>query len=152
VGESASMIFNQTLISVTMLRPEEGAPCKLLEKYYPVLPSGLRYRDGTAPFYQWMLSSIDPSTAVHLNIGAGATPWCTFYRLSTCIRLRKSLLQAGFEHPEFQLIEPEPSYLAFNSWLFRAGVFYERVVNRFEWLSCFRHVILCKANKVLVYQ
>jgi SAM-dependent methyltransferase len=45
-----------------------------LDRYYPCLENGVRYRDGTEPFYAWILKSIDCNTATILNIGAGSTP------------------------------------------------------------------------------
>lgn len=47
---------------------------RLLNRYYPVLPSGYRHRDSTPEFYGWMLSSLDRECAAVLNVGAGPTP------------------------------------------------------------------------------
>lgn len=44
----------------------------LLDRYYPI-ENGVRYRDGTAPFFSWLLSAT-PATSVVLNVGAGPTP------------------------------------------------------------------------------
>jgi SAM-dependent methyltransferase len=46
---------------------------RLLDRYYPLRPDGVRFRDGTRPFYDWILASV-PGTAVVLNVGAGPTP------------------------------------------------------------------------------
>lgn len=46
----------------------------LLERCYPLAPDGGRHRDGTRPFYDWLLESIDRPSANVLNIGAGPTP------------------------------------------------------------------------------
>jgi SAM-dependent methyltransferase len=48
---------------------------RLLDTYYPLLPDGSRSLDGTKPFYDWFLGSIDAPNAVVLNVGAGPTPW-----------------------------------------------------------------------------
>lgn len=47
---------------------------RLLDTYYPLLPDGIRSRDGTKPFYDWLLSGIDAANAIVLNVGAGPTP------------------------------------------------------------------------------
>jgi SAM-dependent methyltransferase len=46
---------------------------RLRDRYYPRLAGFERFRDGTLPFYNWMLSQI-PRDGVVLNIGAGSTP------------------------------------------------------------------------------
>jgi SAM-dependent methyltransferase len=45
---------------------------RLLDKYYP-LRNGVRSRDGTEPFYRWLLTEV-PSSAYVLNVGAGPMP------------------------------------------------------------------------------
>jgi SAM-dependent methyltransferase len=44
---------------------------RLLNRYYPYSATGGRFRDGTKPFYDWILSSIDAPAAEVLDIGAG---------------------------------------------------------------------------------
>jgi SAM-dependent methyltransferase len=46
---------------------------RLMDKFYPVGPDGRRARDGTYPFYDWMLANVGPEATV-LNVGAGPTP------------------------------------------------------------------------------
>jgi SAM-dependent methyltransferase len=46
---------------------------RLLDRYYPMTSEGIRFRNGTRPFYDWLLEAIPPSATV-LNIGAGPTP------------------------------------------------------------------------------
>jgi SAM-dependent methyltransferase len=46
---------------------------RLLDRFYPIGQDGLRFRDGTAPFYDWFLGSVGRDATV-LNIGAGPTP------------------------------------------------------------------------------
>jgi SAM-dependent methyltransferase len=59
---------------------------RLLDRYYPMLPSGIRSRDGTQPFLDWMVSSIDAGNAQVLNVGAGPTPEPPFRRLRGRVR------------------------------------------------------------------
>lgn len=47
---------------------------RLLDAHYPVSPDGIRFRNGTRPFYDWLLAGIDTTNAVVLNVGAGPTP------------------------------------------------------------------------------
>ncbi len=59
---------------------------RLVDRYYPMLPEGVRVKDGSMPFYRWMLDSIDASTALVLNVGAGPTPSPAFRRLRGRVR------------------------------------------------------------------
>jgi len=56
--------------------------------------------------------------------------------------LNRLALDAGFRSPEIILVEAHPAYLLFNTIPFLAGVAYERVVNRVEWLAGIRASIL----------
>jgi ubiquinone/menaquinone biosynthesis C-methylase UbiE len=239
---------------------------RLLDRYYPMLPDGIRVKDGTMPFINWMLSSIDPPNALVLNVGAGPTPspafrrlrgrvarligvdpdpvvltnqdldeayvnngidlpfpdnqfdavyadwtvehvdrpvaflaeirrvlkpgcsfwfrttnlrhyvtlvsahtpqwvhrlvanraralpkdwhdpWPTRYRMNTPRRARQVLIEAGFEKVEFRMVESVPNYLNFSALLFRAGVAYERLVNRGERFAPFRLIMIGSAFK-----
>lgn len=53
---------------------------RLIDRYYPTMPGGERFRDGNSPFYNWLRSSLSPHDRV-LNIGAGATPTQAVRRL-----------------------------------------------------------------------
>jgi SAM-dependent methyltransferase len=44
-----------------------------MDKYYPIGDDGRRMRDGTFPFYNWILVNVG-SDATVLNVGAGPTP------------------------------------------------------------------------------
>lgn len=46
---------------------------RLFDRFYPPRPSGHRFRDGAAPLYDRMVSSLDPGAKV-LDVGAGAAP------------------------------------------------------------------------------
>lgn len=49
------------------------ASAALLDRYYPRGDDGVRFRNGTRPLYEWLLSGVD-SRATVLNVGAGPTP------------------------------------------------------------------------------
>ncbi len=57
---------------------------RLFGRFYPLQPGGQRFRNGTAPFYDWLLGSLHPSARV-LNVGAGSIS------LATCRRVRESV-------------------------------------------------------------
>ena len=46
---------------------------RLMDRYYPKGSDGIRFRDGTVPFYNWMLANLEGGSSV-LNVGAGPTP------------------------------------------------------------------------------
>jgi SAM-dependent methyltransferase len=46
---------------------------RLLDIYYPLGAEGVRFRDGTVPFYEWITAHVDGRSTV-LNVGAGPTP------------------------------------------------------------------------------
>jgi ubiquinone/menaquinone biosynthesis C-methylase UbiE len=71
----------------------------------------------------------------------------TFYRANTKRRLRALLLKSGFSWIQLTMVEGAPNVLAFNSFLFRLGTFYERLVKRFDLLSTFRLNIVAIAQK-----
>lgn len=72
-----------------------------------------------------------------LEAGAHA-PWPTRYRMNTAPALRRLSRRAGFNSIEVRHFEPEPRYLFFHAWPFRAGVLYERLVNRYARLEGLR--------------
>lgn len=65
-------------------------------------------------------------------------PYRTYHLLNSRKTIKKYSKLAGFREIELRFIEAEPSYLMFHPMPFFAGVFYERVVNRFEILSVIR--------------
>jgi len=69
-------------------------------------------------------------------------PYPTYFRMNTRGSLNRAARAAGFEKIELKMIEAEPSYMVFNPIVFRLGVAYERMVNRFEALSFMRVNIL----------
>jgi len=66
----------------------------------------------------------------------------TRYLMNSRKALNRLALDAGFRSPEIILVEAHPAYLLFNTIPFLAGVAYERVVNRVEWLAGIRASIL----------
>jgi ubiquinone/menaquinone biosynthesis C-methylase UbiE len=71
----------------------------------------------------------------------------TRYRANTRRRLRRLALEAGFSRAEITLTEGAPSVLEFNPLLHRMGLGYERLVNRYDFLSDFRLNIVAVAYK-----
>jgi hypothetical protein len=56
-------------------------------------------------------------------------------------------LKSGFSRAEISMVEGSPSVLAFNSLLHGMGLAYERLVNRYDFLSNFRLNIITVAYK-----
>lgn len=71
----------------------------------------------------------------------------TRYRANTRRQLRKLFLKSGFTRAEISMVEGAPSVLAFNSLLHGIGLVYERLVNRYDFLSNFRLNIIAVACK-----
>jgi SAM-dependent methyltransferase len=71
----------------------------------------------------------------------------TRYRANTRRRLRALFLKSGFSRSDISLVEGAPSVLAFNSLLHRLGLTYERLVNRYDFLSGFRLNIIAVGYK-----
>jgi SAM-dependent methyltransferase len=73
-------------------------------------------------------------------------PWPTYYRMNSPTAVRRSLREGGFEDIEVELIEPYPVYLVFNPLAFGIGIAYERLVNRWQWPSRFRLILIARAR------
>jgi len=71
----------------------------------------------------------------------------TVYRINTKSKIAKVFKTCGFEIDTIQMIEREPSYLTWSALAFLFGVAYERMVNRFDFLSCFRANIFAVFRK-----
>jgi ubiquinone/menaquinone biosynthesis C-methylase UbiE len=71
----------------------------------------------------------------------------TRYRANTRRRLRKLFLKSGFSRADISMVEGAPSVLTFNSLLHGMGLAYERLVNRYDFLSSFRLNIIAVAYK-----
>ncbi len=71
----------------------------------------------------------------------------TRYRANTRKELLRLCELANLRVVEVDLFESEPDYLAFHPLLYRVGVAYERLVNRFDKLAFLRLNLLLKATK-----
>lgn len=54
---------------------------RLYDRFYPMLQDGLRFRNGSKAFYQWIRTEPGIAKAKVLNVGAGPTPETRFRRL-----------------------------------------------------------------------
>jgi len=73
-------------------------------------------------------------------------PWPTYYRMNSPAVARRNLQVAGFNEIGIELIEPYPVYLVFSPLAFRAGIAYERIVNRWRWAARFRLILIARAR------
>jgi SAM-dependent methyltransferase len=73
-------------------------------------------------------------------------PWPTYYRMNSERAVRRNLGTAGFDEIRVDFIEPYPVYLVFSPIVFRAGIAYERLVNRWSWASRFRLILIARAR------
>lgn len=62
-------------------------------------------------------------------------PWPTVYRLNSSRTIEAEASRAGFRTVEQKMVEPQPGYLVFHPIPFVLGVGYERIANRYEFLS-----------------
>ena len=62
----------------------------------------------------------------------------TRYRANDESTLRKLAARTGFRFVSIELIETKPDYLLFHPLLYRTGIAYERLVNRYDVLGRFR--------------
>jgi SAM-dependent methyltransferase len=66
----------------------------------------------------------------------------TEYRVNDRRTIERLCWQTGFSVAELRLIEPKPDYLTFHPLAYRAGIVYERIVNRWEDFRGIRCVIV----------
>jgi ubiquinone/menaquinone biosynthesis C-methylase UbiE len=74
-------------------------------------------------------------------------PWPAYYRLNSRTQIRRAAIASGFTEIEFRMYEAEPSYLVFHEAAFAIGTAYERLVNRFDFLSGIRANIFGRLKK-----
>lgn len=131
-------------------------PDRFLSEVHRLLRPGGNYFFRTPSLYHYVsIVSALTSQRVHkwvANPARGLSkdahdPWPTFYRMNTRSRLRRLAADAGFDPPEFRMVECEPSYLQFNTPLFLLGVGYERTVNATSLLEDFRANIFGRLHK-----
>jgi SAM-dependent methyltransferase len=72
----------------------------------------------------------------------------TRYRANTRAALERLAMASGFRVIEIRAIETKPDYLSFSSIAYRAGIGYERVVNRWPSLEGFRVQLLADLEAV----
>jgi SAM-dependent methyltransferase len=72
----------------------------------------------------------------------------TRYRANDRATLERLARVSRFRLAELELIETKPDYLAFHPWAYRAGIVYERLVNRSDALARFRVQLLADLEAV----
>jgi SAM-dependent methyltransferase len=77
-----------------------------------------------------------------------ADTFATRYRANDLKTLRRLAAASRFRVIDVELLETKPDYLAFHPWAYRAGIAYERVVNRFEMLAGMRVQLLADLEAV----
>lgn len=88
---------------------------------------------------------------VWFNGKRGCGPDDTFptrYRANTRRRLEELAADAAFRIVSLEVIETKPDYLAFHPWAYRAGIAYERLVNRYGVLEDLRVQILADLRSI----
>lgn len=133
-------------------------PIPFLQEVHRVLKPGASYwfRTTNLGHYMTFVSARTPQWFHRLVANRARAlpkdehdPWPTRYQMNTPKSLRRAMLLAGFDSAEVRTIESWPAYLAFNPLAFRAGIVYERLVNRFQGLSRFRLIMMGRAQKAL---
>jgi SAM-dependent methyltransferase len=102
--------------------------------------------------YVAMFATLTP-TSFHawFNAKRGRVEADTFptrYRANDRLTLERLAMETGFRVVSIDLIETKPDYLLFHPLAYRAGIAYERVVNRSEALAGFRVQMLADLEAV----
>ncbi len=71
----------------------------------------------------------------------------THYRANSRKRLDRIFKETNLYKEEMIMFQKWPSYLMFSTILFRFGILYERLINRFEFLGFLRGVIIARYRK-----
>jgi len=71
----------------------------------------------------------------------------TFYRCNSRRRILNLAKQSGLQVVRLQMIETSPNYLEFSRLLYRLGIAYERLVNRWDFLAQWRVNIIVTLEK-----
>ena len=72
----------------------------------------------------------------------------TYYRCNSIKRMTQIAAQFGLVPINICLYEPPPKYMAFSVFTFYPAVAYERLVNRYKWLSIFRAQLIGIFQKI----
>jgi len=78
---------------------------------------------------------------------AGEDTFPTFYRANSQGRIRTLAEQAGLRVATLHMLETSPNYLEFSRLLYRLGIAYERIINRWPCLAGFRVNIIATLEK-----
>jgi SAM-dependent methyltransferase len=95
--------------------------------------------------YVYLIGSFIPRRFYPLFLNR--VPIKTYYRCNSKRRIKRLFAGAGLELVRLEMVEPEPAYLVFSLPAFLLGVFYERLVNRFQALENFRGNIFAVFRK-----
>lgn len=71
----------------------------------------------------------------------------THYRVNTPEQIQHYAAQAGLQVREISIIEGRPEYLRIHFFTYLFGLLYERIVNKVQWLSRFRVLIIAVLEK-----
>jgi Methylase involved in ubiquinone/menaquinone biosynthesis len=71
----------------------------------------------------------------------------TYYRANTKRTILNLAKSTGFKVVTISMLSQYPSYLTFNPLLFLMGTAYDKIICRYEFLSCLRGWILCVLQK-----
>ena len=72
----------------------------------------------------------------------------TRYRANDVATLERLAMGSGFRVVSIELLETKPDYLYFSPIAYRAGIAYERTVNRWDTLARFRVQLLADLEAV----
>jgi len=131
-------------------------PEKVLKEFKRILkPDGKIILTPNRFNYVYLISSMTPQS-FHLWVNkirtddtmAEKDTFPTYYKLNYGKAIKTNAFKAGLEVKETIFFEPKPAYLIFTPWLFRLGVFYERVVNKVSAFSSLRGIIVGVLVKV----
>jgi SAM-dependent methyltransferase len=132
------------------------SPIEFLREVHRVLKKGASYFFRTPNVYHYVsVASMLTPHWIHKaianplrNLPPNAhEPWPTYYRMNSRRAILKAAQTAGFQTINFQMVECQPSYLAFHTVPFLVGVAYERLVNSREILSGLRANIFGRVTK-----
>jgi len=131
-------------------------PQRFLSEVHRVLKPGASFFFRTPNLWHYvaLVSAVTPqrfheavANRMRRLPGDRQSPYPTYYRMNRRSVLRRLANKAGFRRIELNMVETEPSYLAFNPVFFLAGTGYERIVNCSRVFSAFRANIFGRLEK-----